>query len=189
MGKVGQRMVRISQEELRQLCEDAAQKGAEVFRNLQDKEKKKREKENDKVAVTKKRLREYRAVKAKISEREISEEEIPELRFEALRDLMGEITSSDSRTENKIRSRLNKQLSDTLELKSLEKAFNEYEEGCRMYGTKEDVRRCNVIYKMYLSDTPYTAEEIAEMENITERTVYRDVSLGVVQLSSYLLGF
>lgn len=179
----------LSQDEINELCELAAKKGIEAYNEARAKDEKRRQRETDKTEITRKKLKEYRAVKMKVKEKEFTDDEIPELRFNALEDLMGQVSSSDDRTERKIRSRLDKQLADAIELKNIDTAYKDYKEGCQNWGSEEDQRRCRVIYKMYMSDEIFSVEEIAEEENIAERTVYRDVNLGVAQLASYLFGF
>ena len=179
----------LSQEEIQLLCQNAVEQGIKSFNDMRKREEKKKRKQTDKVELTKKKLKEYRAVKLKVSEREFTDAEIPELRFNALEDLMGQITSSDDRTERKIESRLNKQVADTLEIKNIDRAYEEYKEGCEKWGSEEDQRRCRVIYLMYMDNDVYSVSEIAERENIAERTVFRDCSIGAAKLSAYLYGF
>lgn len=179
----------LSQEDIQALCELSAQKGVEAFNSKMEKERQKALKRTDKVEVTKKLLREYRAVKKRVASRAIDKAEIPELRFHALEDLMGQITSSSNRTEERIQSRLNKQLADMLDIEDINTAYRNYHDECRQFGTPEDQRRCRIIFEMYMGEKAYTVPEIAEMEAITERTVYRDINLGIIWLSVYLFGF
>lgn len=183
----------ITQEQLNEVAAIAGQKGAEhaikVYTEKEEKERKRREKESDKVELTKRMLRDYRAVKEKVAKNPFSDQDLPELRFKALEDLMGVIRQSDDRTEKKIQAKLHKHIADLEDLKRIDDAYTQYKEGCEQWGTEEDLRRCREVYMLYMDDTVYTVEEIAETENIAERSVYRDVGIACKKLAAYLFGF
>lgn len=58
-----------------------------------------------------------------------------------------------------------------------------------MASKREEVRRrYRVLEMMYLIDEPKEAEEIAEIEKIDKRTVYKDVTAACERLSYYIFG-
>ena len=50
------------------------------------------------------------------------------------------------------------------------------------------IRRSKVLYDMYISDTVYSKEQIAEMYFIDKRTVYKDIDAACKELSVLLFG-
>lgn len=63
-----------------------------------------------------------------------------------------------------------------------------YEIFCETSSREEDHRRWRVINAMYISDVQMSPDEIAEAENIDKRTVYRDVSAAVENISALIFG-
>lgn len=55
-------------------------------------------------------------------------------------------------------------------------------------GKAEDLRRYDVIHKMYISDGRMTAEALAECHSVDTRTVYRDVNKACETLSALMFG-
>ena len=61
-------------------------------------------------------------------------------------------------------------------------------------GTKENSsseeakRRYRELHAMYIDDEAHDVKEIAEMENISEKIVYRDIGIACKILAVYLLG-
>lgn len=63
-----------------------------------------------------------------------------------------------------------------------------YETYCTRSNKPEDARRYRVIDKLYISDKPMTVREIATMEGIDDRTVYKDVDAACEKLSALIFG-
>lgn len=63
-----------------------------------------------------------------------------------------------------------------------------YEAACKNSGKSESIRRWRVLRKLYLSPQTMTIEEIAQSENIGERTVYKDIDVCVGDLSTLFFG-
>ena len=49
----------------------------------------------------------------------------------------------------------------------------------------EDLRRCREIYGLYIDREKKSVSEIAEEENISEKTVYKDVSVACKIIAVY----
>lgn len=64
-----------------------------------------------------------------------------------------------------------------------------YKAACDTSEKPENQRRWRVLYKMYLDSQPITAEEIAQAENIGERTVYKDIKSCVDDLTILFFGY
>lgn len=59
---------------------------------------------------------------------------------------------------------------------------------CEQSGRPEDIRRWRVAKALYIDDYPKTNQEIADQENVTDRTIRRDVEDVCEQLSALLFG-
>ena len=66
--------------------------------------------------------------------------------------------------------------------------INLYKTYCDKSPKEEDRRRYRVIYWLYLDYEPKTAFELAGMEHVDERTIYRDVTAAVEQLTAFFFG-
>lgn len=63
-----------------------------------------------------------------------------------------------------------------------------YKSCCERSPKEEDMRRYRVICGLYLDKERKTAVELAELEYTDKRTIYRDVSAAVEQLTSLFFG-
>lgn len=59
---------------------------------------------------------------------------------------------------------------------------------CKQSDKPEDQRKYETIYKMYISEEKFTAEEIADCQHTNVRTVYRDMNDAVKTLSVLVFG-
>lgn len=59
---------------------------------------------------------------------------------------------------------------------------------CEMSENKDDIRQYETIYYLYISDDKKTVEEIAKCQNVTKRTVYRDVDRACKTLATLMFG-
>ena len=53
---------------------------------------------------------------------------------------------------------------------------------------EEAKRRYRELSMMYLDEKPYTVQEISEVENISDKTVYKDIGIACGIVAIYLLG-
>ena len=63
-----------------------------------------------------------------------------------------------------------------------------YREECEKSEIEEVMRRYRELSMMYLEDNPYTVQEIAEIENVSDKTVYKDLGIACGIVAVYLLG-
>lgn len=70
----------------------------------------------------------------------------------------------------------------------IEKATEMYREECEKSGSEEAKRRYRELSMMYLDEKPYTVQEISEVENISDKTVYKDIGIACGIVAIYLLG-
>lgn len=59
---------------------------------------------------------------------------------------------------------------------------------CQQSPKPEDIRRFRVLKAMYIDDKNLTAYQIAEQEDIDERTVYKDINIAAKKLSALIFG-
>ena len=159
----------LSQEQLNSIAAIAAEKAVEAYRSEQQKTQKKQD--NESIRITKKKLQSYRRVKASLAEtEEFSEDEKIELRWQFVKDLMGSSMQYVDKAEN------------------IDKAMRLYKREVDNSTNDEFQRRYRVMHAMYIADEVLTIEQIAEKENTSEKTVYRDIGIACKILSVYLLG-
>lgn len=176
-------------------AEAGGKAGAEVYKRERDKADDRKRKEEDKGEVTKKRLKDYRAVKKRLGSKKgkkldlYSKEEVDELTFRYFEDLMETPKGVSTRVEDQYERDLVKLLFDKKEIEEMEEAFRNYEDSCKAYGKEESVRRCQELYMMYMADKEYSVGEIAGEMHVSEKTVYKDITIACRVFSSYLHGF
>lgn len=177
----------LTQEQLNDLAAIAADRAVEAYRSEEQKTQKRKDNEN--VRITKKKLQSYRRVKASLAEtEEFTEDEKIELRWAFVRDLMGSGLDVVEKADNRIRSVENKRKKDSFEIQSIDKAMALYKKEADNSSSEEAKRRYRELHAMYIDDEAHDVKEIAEMENISEKIVYRDIGIACKILAVYLLG-
>lgn len=179
----------LSQEQIDQIAAIAGREAVKVFKTEQAKAERKREKEDNKVRKTKKLLSSYRRIKATLSDGEqFTPEEQAELRWKFIEDLMGNAKEITSKPERTIKDVERKRQEDLYCVFRIEKATEMYREECEKSGSEEAKRRYRELRMMYLDDKAYTVQEISEVENISDKTVYKDIGIACGIVAIYLLG-
>ena len=92
------------------------------------------------------------------------------------------------KSEDRIKSFELKRKRDMFEIQSIDKALSLYKQEVDNSTSDEAKRRYRELYAMYIDDKVYTVTEIAEIENISEKIVYRDLGIACKILSVYLIG-
>ncbi len=179
----------LTQEQINQIAAIAGKEAVQTFRAEQAKVEKKRAREENKVNKTKKMLSSYRRIKATLSdEARFTEEEQIELRWKFIQDLMGNTRETVSKSERIIQNGEKRRQEDLYYVYRIEKAIELYHEECEKSGNKEAKRRYRELSMMYLEDREYSVQEISMVENISEKTVYKDLGIACGILAVYLLG-
>lgn len=179
----------LTQEQIDQIAAIAGKEAVNVFRDEQIKTEKKQAREKNKVLKTKKMLSSYRRIKATLSdEEEFSEEEKIDLRWKFIKDLMGNARDTVSKSERVIKDGEKRRQEDLYCIYRIEKATEMYREECEKSGSEEAKRRYRELSMMYLEENTYTVQEIAEIENISDKTVYKDLGIACGIVSVYLFG-
>lgn len=133
-----------------------------------------------------KMLTNYRRTKEKLAdEATLTKEEERELRYECIKDLMGNIDQELLKSERRIQRNEEKRRKDLFEIQRLEKAIELYKKECEESSSREDKRRFREIYSLYIADDKKSVSEIAEEEMISEKTVYKDIGIACKILTVY----
>lgn len=179
----------LTQEQINQIAAVAGEEAVKRFRAEQVKSDKKRAREENKVNKTKKMLSSYRRIKATLSdEAEFTEEEQIELRWKFIQDLMGNAKEMVSRSERTIKDEEKRRQEDLYCIYRIEKATEMYREECEKSGSEEAKRRYRELSMMYLEEKQYSVQEISEVENVSDKTVYKDLGIACGIVAVYLLG-
>jgi len=178
----------LTQEQISQIAAVGAQEGVKAFKEEQRKEGR-RKKEEDKVRKTKKLLSSYRRIKVTLSDGEqFTPDEQAELRWKFIEDLMGNAKDIVGKSERTIKDAERKREEDLYCAFRIEKAAEMYREECEKSGSEEAKRRYRELKMMYLEEKPYTVQEISQVENISDKTVYKDIGIACGIVAIYLLG-
>lgn len=179
----------LSVTEIEELMTMAVEKGIEAYRKEQKKDEKKRKSQNDKVKKTKKILAAYKRISATLEENEkFDKEEEVELRWRFLEDFIGNDISEMTKMENVYIDAERKRQENLYLIDRVNKATNHYYSECVRKGTEEAIRRYRELYMMYFDEDEHSIEEISELENVSEKTVYHDLNMAYSAISMYLLG-
>lgn len=179
----------LTQEQINQIAAVAGEEAIKRFLAEQVKSDKKRAREENKVKKTKKMLSSYRRIKATLSdEAEFTEEEQIELRWKFIQDLMGSVRETVSRSERTIKDEEKRRQEDLYCIYRIEKATEMYREECEKSGSEEAKRRYRELSMMYLEEKQYSVQEISEVENVSDKTVYKDLGIACGIVAVYLLG-
>lgn len=179
----------LTQEQISQIAAVGAQEGVKAFKEEQRKEERRRKKEEDKVRKTKKLLSSYRRIKVTLSDGEqFTPDEQAELRWKFIEDLMGNAKDIVGKSERTIKDAERKREEDLYCAFRIEKAAEMYREECEKSGSEEAKRRYRELKMMYLEEKPYTVKEISQVENISDKTVYKDIGIACGIVAIYLLG-
>lgn len=179
----------LTQEQINQIAAVAGEEAVKRFRAEQVKSDRKRAREENKVKKTKNMLSSYRRIKATLSdEAEFTEEEQIELRWKFIQDLMGNARETVSRSERTIKDEEKRRQEDLYCIYRIEKATEMYREECEKSGSEEAKRRYRELSMMYLGEKQYSVQEISEVENVSDKTVYKDLGIACGIVAVYLLG-
>lgn len=174
----------LTAEEMSALIKKAGEAGADTYK----KEREREEKRSSKVEITKERLKSYRRVKLALVEDVPTPEEIEDLYFKALEDLMGQDAGVEGRTERLLKSNAWKRQKDLYGCLMLEKAVDMYKRECEISKTDEAKRRYQALFLMHLDKEEHSVEEISEALGVGEKSVYNDLRIAYRAVSDYYLG-
>lgn len=177
----------LTQDQLNELAIMAGKSAVEEFRLEEAKAKKRKSNEN--LRITKKKLQSYRRVKASLDDtEEFTDDEKIELRWAFVCDLMGSGIDAIEKADNRIRSVESKRKRDKFEINSIDKAMELFRKEVENSPNEESKRRYRELKMLYIDDRQCTVQEIAELENVSDKTVYKDIGIACEIVAVYLLG-
>jgi len=155
---------------------------AGIARYESEKKKEKRKRIDRRLRDTRRLLSHYREIKIHSEDAISALEEINDEDYDFFQRLMEDDHSVDVEAivTSKVRSSIILAHIDTMLLK--------YQQIALASKRPEEVRRYNVLDAMYISDEHPTAADIAEHENVHERTVYKDLDVACEKMSALLFG-
>ena len=137
-----------------------------------------------KVAETREAFKTYRAMKMSVEEEEeVMEDEISELRFQLVADLM----EGRNRTEQSMFQNAKTREQKLLSLMKFEKALAVCEADLEVSGSEAEQRAIRVAKMMHINEVPLSVAEIAELEQEGERAVYKDFNKACELMAGYLV--
>ena len=152
-------------------------------------DKEKKEVADRNLMVTRRKLKSYKRIKATLNEEEeFTEDEKIELRWLFVKDLMGSGLEYVEKAEKRISEFELKRKRNMFEVQAIENALRFYEKEAEESANEEFSRRYRVLKKMYIDSPENTIEQIAKEENVSEKTIYRDLKIACEIMSVYLLG-
>ena len=177
----------LTQEQLNSIAAVAADKAVEAYRS--EEKKAKRRKDNESIRITRKKLQSYRRVKLSLEEtEEFTDDEKIEYRWAFVKDLMGSGCDVVEKADDRIRAVENKRKRELFEIQSIDRAIGLYKKETDRSLKEESSRRYRTLYARYIDDKEWSIEEIASNENVSEKTVERDLRIACEIVAVYLLG-
>ena len=179
----------LTQEQINEIAAIGAKEALKVHRKERQKAERKRARDADKVKQTKKMLSSYRRIKATLEdEEEFTEEEKTELRWKFIEDLMGNAREVAGKSDKTIKDMERRRQEDRYCVYRIEKATEMYKNECELTGSDEAKRRYRELSMLYLDEKKHTVQEIAEVEKVSDKTVYKDIGIACKIVAVYLLG-
>lgn len=151
-----------------------------------DQMNRKNQRQNDPARAAKRMLSDYRRLK--IAQKEdivISEAEGLEMRWQYLVDLMG-APDRQLITENTAYAREKKLQYNQYKIQQVENAMALYRRECENARNEEAMRRYREVEMMYIDEIARTAQEIAEIEGVSDKCVYKDLGIACKIIAVYL---
>lgn len=167
----------ITEKQLKFIAEIASQEAVKAYR--EEREKFQKERADRRLRNTKLLLRKYRSFKLHCKDIKL------ELEYYESRDELLAIIEDDEHIVESIKRSKKRTLAM---VNFIDQMLEVYKIMSQHSGKPEEVRRCDIIYRMYISDEKMTAEAIAECHSVDSRTVYRDINKACETLSALMFG-
>lgn len=180
---MGKQRQTLSKEVLDQITEHAAKVAVETYNQQKNREEK--EKFDRRLNNTKLLLEHYRDF-SDYGEKAIYRiyEELDEDVIDIIEMMEGRKTDKDSRVES-----IEKGVMRTKAIMNhINAMLAVYKKSCNASPYPEDRRRYRVVEGLYLKKVPESVQDIAEREEIAERTVYKDVTAACKRLTALIFG-
>ncbi|MCC8157483.1 MAG: HTH domain-containing protein [Oscillospiraceae bacterium] len=180
----------LTEDEISALVLKCTQAGLDTYQKQEADQRRREAKNNDRARRMKDKLQSYRRVKKTIEdEAEYTPQEKYEYRLKFLEDLMGDPNRhSADRTERLLIDREEKRRQDQYSINQIDSALELYRQEVEETGNEEQTRRYRILRMYYIDGQTVTVEEIAELENVSSKTVYRDLNIACEIMYQYVIG-
>ena len=139
-----------------------------------------------KVKTTRELLSSYKTMKEMSGlERSLTEEEKVECRWKFPTDLMG---NREERAESVIKDTEKRIQENTYALQVIERALSMYRSECEKNASLEGARGLRALEMIYTLEDTWDVKKVAEVENVSEKTIYKDMKIACKGLSYYIFG-
>ncbi|MEG2383477.1 MAG: hypothetical protein RSB39_07795 [Oscillospiraceae bacterium] len=164
----------------------AADAGARAGLDAYEKEKHRDigERADRRLRNTKLLLRNYRMFKDHCASAVYEVEQIDESAMDIL-DLMSSGGGGGALTIESIKTSVARTVTIVQHIDVMLQLYDVY---CQRAGVPEEERRYRVVKRLYIDEKPGTIAEVATSENITERTVYKDVDSACEKIAALIFG-
>lgn len=188
MEEQSERIVLMSEADLQSFIKTAVDAGIKAYKKEKDEYNRKLARDNDPVKKTREALEKYRKRKRSVGEKlEISNQERAYAEFDFWVKLF-DVGEKESKAEKEVYNHSKQRAVNIYNIERIERAVELYRQEGEVSGNREEMRRCREISMMYMTEEVYTAQQIAEIEKISEKTVYRDLTLACKEISAYYIG-
>jgi len=171
---------KLNEEILKAAAEIAAKTALETYTKEKDKDRKKRL--DRRLRDTKRLMKSYREIKVHAGDAIASLSEIADEDYEFFKNLMEGEDNIDVSAIVRTKAR------SAIMLTHIDAMLQAYEVISHNSKKPEDQRRFRVLEAMYLKGEPVSAAEIAEIEQIDTRTVYKDINAACEKMGALLFG-
>lgn len=165
----------------------AGEAGAKAALEALEKERKKAQKNRHdrRLRNTKLLLRNYRMLSAHCKSAIYDERQVFDENAIDVLDMMEDYLSNEDLYVESIKRSARRTYIIMAHINEMLRLFEIY---CYNSGKPEDERRFRAIESLYITDMPLTVKEIAKIESIDERTVYKDIDSACEKLSALIFG-
>ncbi len=167
---------------IRLAAETGAQAALKAYK--EESERIKAENADRRLRNTKLLLRNYRMFEAHAVNAVYSAQEVDEDAYDII-DLMSDRYSDSEMFVESIKQSVARTVTIVAHIDTMLKLYKVY---CESAGNPEDVRRCNVIFGVYINEPPRTIKQMANDYSCTERTIYRDIDDACEKIAALIFG-
>lgn len=182
-------LVTLTQEQLKELNKEAAKIGAaEASKHIM------REKNNEEGSMEARKFKKTKALLASYKnmkeasglEQDLTDVEKAEYRWKFLKDLM---ENKEEKSELIIKDVKKRIQENAYALRIIDQAISMYRSECEKNGMQEGARGLRALEMLYISKGDHDVKKVAEVENVSEKTIYKDIGIACKGLSYYIFGF
>ena len=178
-----------TRDDLMHVIEQTARIAAKETMDAKEEMDKRNARRSDPGKAAQRMLADYRRLKiAQKEDIQITEAEGLEMRWKYLEDLMG-TPDRASVTEAAVYVREKKLQYNQYKIQQIEAAVSMYERECENSGSEEAMRRYRVVRMRFMDEKEWKVEEIAELEKISDKSIYNDIRVACKVIAVYLATF